>query len=161
MFEPISTASMATSSSRSTAPRPSTWRTPTGCWCDADAGVVNPNHCIEEWTSDRVGVIFYVRFFNWEIARGNYQVRNREFARSFLRKWADWQYIQRSNWNGADNGVTHLLQTLLRQVKACDTIRYSGTNHDAWMALCDVPAGSIPAKFAFSGEATDGYGMAF
>lgn len=45
------------------------------------------------------------RFFNWEIASGNYIARNSEFSKDFLRKWADYQYIQPDNFNGADNGV--------------------------------------------------------
>ena len=42
---------------------------------DADMGVVNPNHTIEEYLYPNYDIIFYERIMNYEVAAGSYIVR--------------------------------------------------------------------------------------
>ncbi|EYC32648.1 hypothetical protein Y032_0002g1019 [Ancylostoma ceylanicum] len=107
---------------------------------DADTGVVNPNHCIEEWIDDRVSVIMYERFFNWEIMAANYLVRNTPFGNEFLRKWAEQEFKQPSSWHGYDQGglMMLLLELLIpdavKEYEICNEYWRKATNYETYMA---------------------------
>ncbi|KAH7699296.1 Protein F25H2.7, partial [Aphelenchoides avenae] len=81
---------------------------------DADMGVVNPNHLIEEFVNESVEMIFYERSFNFEIAAGSYIARNSVYTRSFLMDWANYyykiaHYKIAQGFYGTDNGAIHSL----------------------------------------------------
>ncbi|KAL6736166.1 hypothetical protein Aduo_006550 [Ancylostoma duodenale] len=107
---------------------------------DADTGVVNPNHCIEEWIDDRVSVILYERFFNWEIMAANYVVKNTPFGNEFLRKWAEQEFKQPPSWHGYDQGglMMLLLELLIpdavKEYEVCNEYWRNGTNYETYMA---------------------------
>ncbi|KAK6037318.1 hypothetical protein COOONC_25177 [Cooperia oncophora] len=51
---------------------------------DSDIGVVNPKRLIEDFIDPQADIIFYYRFFNWEVMAGSYLVRNIDWTRKFL-----------------------------------------------------------------------------
>jgi hypothetical protein len=76
---------------------------------DADMGIVNPDHLIEEYLGESfvfllinvyirfnqsthldpaADMIFYDRLFNYEIMAGSYLAKNTEFTHNFLLKWS-------------------------------------------------------------------------
>ncbi|VDM56513.1 unnamed protein product [Angiostrongylus costaricensis] len=52
---------------------------------DSDIGVVNPKRRIEEFIDPKMEIIFYDRFFNWEVMAGSYLVRDSKWSQTFLK----------------------------------------------------------------------------
>ncbi|CAJ0957484.1 unnamed protein product, partial [Mesorhabditis belari] len=76
---------------------------------DADTGVINPEHCIEEYIDPRVPLIFHQRFHNYEIAADTFIVKNSTFARNFIKEWADWDFRRpKLQFDNRDNGALHI-----------------------------------------------------
>lgn len=70
-----------------------------------------------------------------------FQAKNTEFVADFLMKWAAWEWMQPSNFNGADNGVlhAHLMKTLMpeagEEFENCNAIWHKAIDYDSYMAF--------------------------
>ncbi|KAL6732597.1 hypothetical protein Aduo_003343 [Ancylostoma duodenale] len=78
---------------------------------DSDIGVVNEKRRLEEFIKDGADIIFYERFFNFEVMAGSYFARRSKFAIKFLRGWADYESRLPPNFHGRDNGAIHMWLT--------------------------------------------------
>ncbi|CAJ0590826.1 unnamed protein product [Cylicocyclus nassatus] len=74
---------------------------------DSDIGVVNPKRRIEEFIEPQTNIIFYDRFYNWEVMAGSYLVKNSSWSRDFLNGFANYESRLPKPDHGSDNGALH------------------------------------------------------
>ncbi|RCN48457.1 hypothetical protein ANCCAN_05452 [Ancylostoma caninum] len=79
---------------------------------DSDIGIVNEKRKLEEFIRQDAHVIFYERFFNFEVMAGSYFAKKSSFAIRFLRGWADYEFRLPLNFHGRDNGAMWLTEML-------------------------------------------------
>ncbi|PAV68661.1 hypothetical protein WR25_18734 [Diploscapter pachys] len=94
----------------------------------------------ERWTvSPSLSILAHAKVSAWKLSRG--KAKNTKFAVDFLMKWAAWEWMQPSNFNGADNGVlhAHLMKTLISEAREefenCNAIWHKATDYDSYMAF--------------------------
>ncbi|WKY00107.1 hypothetical protein Q1695_014742 [Nippostrongylus brasiliensis] len=97
---------------------------------DTNIGVVNPNHCIEEWIDDRVDVILYETLFTYEISAASLMVRNSKYGKEFLTGLAEREFNQERARSGAYNGVIH--QYVL-DIVIPDAVQFRDNCHNLWL----------------------------
>ncbi|CAJ0597050.1 unnamed protein product [Cylicocyclus nassatus] len=75
---------------------------------EGDIGVVNEKMKLEVYVKEHTDIIFYERFFNFEVAAGSYLVRKSTFSIAFLRGWADYSFRIPKTFGLLDNEAMHM-----------------------------------------------------
>ncbi|MFH4977222.1 hypothetical protein AB6A40_003931 [Gnathostoma spinigerum] len=110
-----------------------------GTWfvaVDADTGVINPRHKIQEWIDDTVDIIFYNRIWQFELMAGIFMVKKSSLAEQFLLRWAAYPDVEPKSLRFFDNVMIHsVVMDLMRpqrpaERKVCDGLLHISTKWD-------------------------------
>ncbi|KAJ1365667.1 hypothetical protein KIN20_026069 [Parelaphostrongylus tenuis] len=104
-------------------------------FADSDIGVVNEKIRLEKYIRPEADLIFFDRFFNFEIMAGSYFVKKSNFSISFLHGWADYEKRLPTSFHGSDNGAIHmyLVELLVPKsslISRCQKLWRSTTNFE-------------------------------
>ncbi|MFH4978593.1 hypothetical protein AB6A40_005302 [Gnathostoma spinigerum] len=108
-----------------------------GTWfvaVDADTGVINPRHKIQEWIDDTVDIIFYNRIWQFELMAGIFMVKKGLLAEEFLMRWSAYPEIEPKSMVHYDNVVIHsVVMDMMKpqrpaERKICDQLLSISTN---------------------------------
>uniref|UniRef100_A0A915CGL7 Glycosyltransferase family 92 protein n=3 Tax=Parascaris univalens TaxID=6257 RepID=A0A915CGL7_PARUN len=103
---------------------------------DADVGVINPTRLIEEFIDDKYDLIFFDRFFNWEISCSSYLARSSTESVEFIKNFAEYEKNLPNSVHGRDNGAIHfyiverLIAAISKNEKKCREIWDRSKNYD-------------------------------
>ncbi|RCN38655.1 hypothetical protein ANCCAN_15444 [Ancylostoma caninum] len=63
---------------------------------------------IEEFLDANAEIIFYDRFYNWEVMAGAYLAKNTNWTKHFLDGFANYEFRLPKSFHGTDNGALHV-----------------------------------------------------
>ncbi|MFH4980402.1 hypothetical protein AB6A40_007111 [Gnathostoma spinigerum] len=75
---------------------------------DADTGVINPRHKIQEWIDETVDIIFYNRIWQFELAAGIFMVKKSSFAQKFVLCWSAYPDFESKSLQFSGNFIIHV-----------------------------------------------------
>uniref|UniRef100_A0A914Y4Z5 Glycosyltransferase n=1 Tax=Panagrolaimus superbus TaxID=310955 RepID=A0A914Y4Z5_9BILA len=74
---------------------------------DADIGVINPNHRLEEYINPKYDLSFYERTFTFDIMTGSIIIKNTKYAIDFIQDWISLEDNFKRDYGANDQAAIH------------------------------------------------------
>uniref|UniRef100_A0A914YFF1 Glycosyltransferase n=1 Tax=Panagrolaimus superbus TaxID=310955 RepID=A0A914YFF1_9BILA len=74
---------------------------------DADIGVINPNHRLEDYINPKYDLSFYERTFTYDIMSGAAIIKNTKYAIEFLQDWVKLEDTFKRDYGTNDQAAIH------------------------------------------------------